>query len=162
MTKRLRTSVHRWWHTPGVKRVDRDRMYIWVHVGLVFVGVSIAARPHIGLLSLLSDSTNRALAGCIITGSSLALVGSAMGSRHFLPQAAIDLRRPYLFALGGQVSVVVSMTFYAWFITTHSDLIGTLSGALSLAIAGACIHITVVAVKEFFCAHRLVQKVLEQ
>jgi hypothetical protein len=67
-----------------------------------------------------------------------------------------------MFALGGQVSVIASMTFYAWFITTHSDFIGTLSGALSLAISGACIHITVAAVKEFFCARRLVQKVLEQ
>jgi hypothetical protein len=149
--------LRRWWLTPEGKRVDRSRMYVWVHGGLVFVGISIAVRPRVGLLAQLSDGTNRALSACIIIGSTFALVGSAMGTRHFVPEAAVDLRRPYLFALGGQLSVIVSLTFYAWFITVHSDLIGTMAGALSIAIAGACIHIGLVAVKEFFCAMRRVK-----
>jgi hypothetical protein len=156
--RRLLAAVGRWWRTPEPKRVDRERMYVWVHVGLLCVGLGIFARPEVGLLAVLSVVENRALAVSIITGSALALTGAAMGSRWFLPRAAADLRLAYGCGIGGQCAVVFSLVYYAVVITSHSDLIGTMAGALSIMIGAACTQITAVAVKEFFRSWRLINK----
>lgn len=156
-----RDQIRRWWYTPEVKRVDRDRMYVWVHAGLALVGTGIMARPEVGLLAVLSIDANRTLAAMILTGSSLALIGSALGSRWFVPDAATDLRIPYRFAVGGQVSVVASMSYYAVFITTHSDLVGTLAGGLSIMIGAGCTQYTVVAMKELSAAERIVDEIAD-
>lgn len=148
-----------WCNRPEPKRVDRSRMYMWVHIGLVMVGVSVAVRPaSAGVLTHLDADTNRALAVCMIIGSGLSLIGTAIGGRWFFPKAARDVRLPYMIGVSGQLSVIASLTFYTRVIWMYSDTVGTLGGGLSLTILCACVHISTVAIKEIVRVQRLVAK----
>jgi drug/metabolite transporter (DMT)-like permease len=134
-------GLRRWANRPEPKRLDRERMYVWVHVGLILVGVGIAARPYSsGALSDLSTQTNEALALCMVVGSGICVVASMIGTA--------DLRIPYLMGGGGQISVMISLGTWVWQIEQTSDLIGTLSGGLAIAILCACVHYGVIAIKE--------------
>lgn len=139
----------RWIHTEKHDRVDRETMYLWVHAGLMFLGLGISLKPiPQGVLHDMTRDGFRALAILILAGSTLCLIGAAMGSRWFLPSARVDRRVPYAFAAFGQVSVVSSLFFADLMTIENADLVGTLGGSLTFAIGFACSQLASIAAKE--------------
>jgi hypothetical protein len=127
-------------------------MYIWCHVGLLAVGLGIGLRPEgAGVLAALGADELRVLALLMMLGSIFCLVGTCVPAHE-----GVDIRTPYLMAAAGLLQVVVSLAFYSLQIAAYSDLIGTLGGGLSITIGCACIHITLVALKEYWRIGRLV------
>jgi hypothetical protein len=135
-------------------RLDRHDAYVWLHIGLWFVGwgFALAPGPNSALASLSWDA-QKLLGLCLVNGSTVALVGIALGlslpgGRRILRRVADnafsdllgdDIRIPYAFATLGLLSVGVSMCSYAWTIWQFGTLIGTLAGGLTFAIAGMCV-----------------------
>lgn len=137
-------------HCARTDRLDHEPMYLWIHSGLVLVGLGLAIQPKVtnSALAGLSRDFDRGLALIIFAGSGCCLLGACMGFKWFFPDAKVDVRLPYMAAAFGQVSVVTSLTIFVVIIVEHSDLIGTLSGALSIAIMFACAQIAGMAIKE--------------
>lgn len=146
--------------SPGVRpqRLDRHDAYIWLHMGLWLVGLGfvIAPAPNTALASLSWDA-QKALGLCIVTGSTVALLGVCLGLR--LPGGCRvvrsitnnmlsgllgdDIRIPYTFGSLGLLSVGVSMCGYAWTIYQYATLVGTLAGGLTFAIGGMCLTMSI-------------------
>lgn len=136
-------------HCARTDRLDREPMYLWIHTSLVLVGIGLAIKPNVsGVLAGMSRDYDRGLAIIIFAGSGCCLIGACMGFKRFLHDAIVDIRLPYMAAAFGQISVVTSLSIFVYMIVAHSDLIGTLSGALSIGIMGACAQIAASAVKE--------------
>lgn len=136
-------------HCARTDRLDHEPMYLWIHSGLVLVGLGLAIQPNVtGALAGMSRDYDRGLAIIIFAGSGCCLLGACMGFKRFVPEARVDVRLPYMAAAFGQISVVTSLTIFVVQIVEHSDLIGTLSGALSIAIMCACAQIAAMAIKE--------------
>lgn len=122
-------------------RLDHERMYLWVHTGLVLVGVGFAfgGQPA-GATLPINPGTHGLLALALVFGSTLALIGAAMGSPWFLPQVH-DIRIPYVVAGFGQVSVVAGLSAFVT-IAADTTLIGMLSAGLAVTISAGCLHVT--------------------
>ncbi|OCB41884.1 hypothetical protein A5677_00490 [Mycobacterium malmoense] len=145
-----------WARTPAKSRVDRSRMYLWVHLGLMITGGALFFHPYgAGALVFFDEQTNQALATCIVAGSTTCVLGSLMGTTYWFPSAVTDVRLPYLFAVGGQVSVIMSLCTYELALARHTSLQGNLSGALAFAIVGGCIQTALVCIKEIHRINRL-------
>lgn len=142
-------------YTGRPTRLDRHDAYVWIHVGLWFLalGILLAPAPNT-VLSTLSWDTQRMLGVCLLVGSSLALFGVLLGGRipftkwrlagqitrhEFHRELGDDIRAPYTFSWLGLISVGASMLVYAYAISLYSDIVGTLGGALTFALAGMCI-----------------------
>lgn len=124
-------------------RLDHERMYLWVHAGLVIIGIGFAlsATPQ-AASGPLSPATNGFLALALVFGSALTLAGAATGSQWFMPFIH-DVRVPYAMAGFGQLSVVAGLGSFAWVIIKHSSgLPGILTAGLAISISFGCIHIT--------------------
>lgn len=154
----------KWLRTPAKSRIDRGRMYLWVHVGLIVVGATLHLHPYgIGPLVYFTRDQNHALATAIITGSTACILGALMGTQYWFPSAVTDIRLPYLFAAGGQISVIASLVSYEWALAQHVDVYqGALPGALGYSILGGCAHTALVALKEIHRINRLDRIVTRQ
>lgn len=148
--RRLRAWLIRWAHKSEPKRLDRERMYLWIHAALPFVGMAIALRPAALGLPTISPDANRMLGLLIVWGSGLCLISASMGVARFLPDSTRDTRIPYGSGAFGQLSVVTSLTFYLWQIARITPLIPLMIVAVSFGIVGACLHITTVMAKEIW------------
>lgn len=145
-----------WVRKPAKSRIDRSRMYLWVHCGLVVSGGALLAHPFgPGVLSYYSQEANKTLAVCIIVGSTTCVLGSLMGTRFWFPSAITDVRLPYLFAIGGQISVITSLVTFEAAAFVHNDVNANLSGALAFSIIGGCTQTALVALKEMHRINRL-------
>lgn len=123
-------------------RLDHERMYLWVHAGLVIIGIGFALSAAPYESGPLSPSTNGLLALALVFGSALTLAGAATGSSWFMPFIH-DVRVPYAMAGFGQLSVVVGLGSFAWVLIKHSTgLPGILTAGLAISISCGCIHIT--------------------
>ena len=147
MMARLMLWWHRWLHTAEAKRVDRERMYVWIHLGIISIGLSVVLLPaavNIGI----GAGVNTTLGALILLGSGLCLVSSAMGTSKFMPETKIDVRVPYLSGAFGQLSVVAAISYFLVHIAAHLPWIINLQVGYSYAIALGCLHISAVALKE--------------
>jgi hypothetical protein len=133
-------------------RQDRHDAYIWLHVGLLLVGLGIVLAPApASALTTLSWDAQKLLGLCMLTGSGIALTGVLMGVGHrskirdnvVSQQLGDDVRLPYTFAALGLFSVGVSMGGYGWAIYQYSTLVGTLGGGLTFAILGMCVSLCI-------------------
>lgn len=140
-------------------RLDRHQSYVWIHCGLWLYGWGVLLSPAPSSnLAALSWSTQQALGLCVLVGSTLALIGLALGARRgrwriagkvsrniMSPMLGDDIRLPYTLACTGLFSILVSMGFYDYtLISTAPDkLLGTLGGGLSGAIGLMCIGLGV-------------------
>ena len=150
--KSVRDWYIRWSHRAYPTRIDHSRMYIWVHIGLVFVGLAIALRPKIVGLPMISPDANRILGLLIVWGSGLCLIACCMGVGKFFRDANVDLRTSYGAGAFGQLSVVASLGYYLWRLTffAHLPWPQLMSLGLSFAIMFALLHIDTVVVKEIW------------
>lgn len=122
-------------------RLDHERMYLWVHSGLVLTGIGLLLHPESTSVSTsINHSTIALLALALIFGSSLTLIGAAMGSSWFLPQIH-DIRIPYMIAGCGQISVVAGLASLV-VLPGHFSVLGFLLAAIAVTISGGCLHIT--------------------
>lgn len=145
-----------WVRTPAKARVDRSRMYLWVHLGLVVTGWALMFHPYgPGALAYFDHTQNETLALCVIVGSTTCILGSLMGTRHWFPSAVSDVRLPYLFAVGGQISVIFTLCLYEFTLATHQSMYVNVSGALGFAIVGGCTQTALVCIKEIHRINRL-------
>lgn len=142
----------RWAHKSFPTRIDHSRMYIWVHIGLVSVGMSIALRPEIVGLPTISADFNRYLGMLIVWGSGLCLIACCMGLGRFFSDGKIDLRKPYGAGAFGQLSVVVSLVYYLYQLVfgVGVDWIHLMALGLSFGITFALLHIDTVVLKEIW------------
>jgi hypothetical protein len=145
----------RWLHKSEAKRIDRERMYLWVHTGLPFVGLGIALRPEMVGLPTISPDANRLLGLLIVWGSGLCLISACMGMSGFMQVTKLDVRIPYGSGAFGQLSVVTSLSYYIWQIARISPWIHVMGLGLTFCIAFACLHITGVAIKEIWRVQHL-------
>ena len=147
--QRPRERIIAWSNRAESRRLDRERTYVWVHIGLLMVGLGIFLRPKAsGVLAVLGDNELRVLALMMSLGSALCLWGAATPTGP-------DVRRIYGLAVAGQLSVVASLMVYTQQILIYSDLVGTLGGGLSITIGCSCIQIAAVAAKEVRRIERL-------
>ncbi|OBH02420.1 hypothetical protein [Mycobacterium sp. E1747] len=145
-----------WIRSPAKSRVDRSRMYVWVHLGLVITGWALMFHPYgVGALAYFDKQQNETLALCIIAGSTVCILGSLMGTRYWFPSAVTDVRLPYLFAVGGQLSVIFSLCLYEFTLAVHQTVYGNMSSALAFVIIGGCTQTAVVCIKEIHRINRL-------
>lgn len=152
----LRDLWFSWVRRPAKSRIDRSRMYLWVHLGLITSGAALLARPWgPGVLSYYTPEQNKTLAVCILVGSVTCVLGSLMGTRFWFPSAQTDVRLPYLFAIGGQLSVITSLVTFEAAAFVHNDANANLSGALAFSIIGGCCQTALVAFKEMHRINRL-------
>ncbi|OBL08219.1 hypothetical protein A5646_12850 [Mycobacterium sp. 1245499.0] len=145
-----------WVRSPAKSRVDRSRMYLWVHLGLVITGWALMFHPSgVGAMAYFDKQQNETLALCVIVGSTVCILGSLMGTRHWFPSAKTDVRLPYLFAVGGQISVIFTLCLYEFTLAVHQSTYVNLSGALAFAIIGGCTQTALVCIKEIHRINRL-------
>lgn len=137
-------------------RLDRHPAYVWPHIGLLLVGVGVimAPAPNSAVVALSWDA-QKLLGVCMLTGSTIALIGSSLGlgmpgERYIFRgitdnvtslQLGDDIRVPYALGCLGLLSVGVSMAGYAWTIYQYSTLVGALGGGLTFALMGMCLNL---------------------
>jgi hypothetical protein len=122
-------------------RLDHERMYLWVHTGLVLTGIGLLLAPQsAGMPTTISPTTVGLLALALIFGSSLTLLGAAMGSPWFIPEVH-DVRIPYAIAGCGQISVVAGLSCLV-VLGGRFNVIGLLLAAIAITISGGCLHVT--------------------
>jgi hypothetical protein len=78
-----------------------------------------------------------------------------MGTRYWFPSAVTDVRLPYLFAVGGQISVVFTLCLYEFALVRHQSVYASISGALVFAVIGGCTQTALVCIKEIHRINRL-------
>jgi hypothetical protein len=114
-------------------------------------------------MALISDQEQFALAMLMVTGSVVCLIGSLAGKRYFLPSARDDVRIGYWFMVFGQLSVILSLSFYLYITLKFSpDLVTTLSGSLTLMINLGLVQSTANAIKEIRRVDKLDRQVIAQ
>lgn len=131
-------------------RMDRDDVYVGVLIALWIAGVGIIAVPiGAGAIASLEYSTQKLLAGCMMFGSTLALLGSASGrptlkvtwpfrmvakliGRMFGHDVGpVEVRNAYLMGAAGLIAFNVSLFVLALTIISNSSVVGTATGILT-------------------------------
>ena len=123
-------------------KLDRHPLYITIHLGLMFVALSLMHwLDASSVIAAIPDVQQDLLASVLLVGSGMALAGSASGTRLFFPNS--DVRVAYILGFWGLVSVVGSMTYYTWYLHENRYIIGTLASLVPFMGVGfawiACI-----------------------
>lgn len=146
------------YHPRTIKRyrLDRHIAYVCLHAGLFMygMGVLLSPAPNSNLTDL-SYEMQQSLGLCLLVGSSMALVGSALGARigrrrrimasisdnPLTPMLGDDIRFPYTVASAGLLAIGVSMGFYINTLvgSAPSKILGTLGGGVSVGIGMMCL-----------------------
>lgn len=132
-------------------RLDRHPAYLALHLATwCYAWCIFSGSPVTSNVASLNDQTRLTMALCFLVGSSLVLVGSAMGVKLFRwtvvagirdnmtsPMLGDDIRLPYMFAVMGLFAVGVSMGIYSS--TSFETTVGSLGGWITGWAALMCV-----------------------
>lgn len=134
-----------------IARIDRHPFFLLPHVAVLCYAVCVFSGAALtSNVSALGESTRLTMSTCFLVGSSLVLIGSALGMNVFgrclrpatcehLTSAVLgaDITLPYRLEMAGMGATAISLMIYST--TSFKSTTGSLGGWLTGGLAIACV-----------------------